>query len=79
MTVAPPLHDRVVTAAESVRARTTLRPEIAIVLGTGLGGLAREIDGRGRDPVWRDPGVPALDRGDPRGQAPGRHGWPAGR
>jgi purine-nucleoside phosphorylase len=37
------LHDRVANAAEVVRGRTSLRPEAAIVLGTGLGALAREI------------------------------------
>ena len=30
-------------AVDAVRARTPFVPEIAIVLGTGLGGLAREI------------------------------------
>lgn len=31
-------------AADIVRARTSLRPEIAIILGTGLGGLAARIE-----------------------------------
>jgi purine-nucleoside phosphorylase len=31
-------------AADAVRARFARVPEVAIVLGTGLGGLAREID-----------------------------------
>jgi purine-nucleoside phosphorylase len=31
-------------AADAVRARFARRPDVAIVLGTGLGGLAREID-----------------------------------
>lgn len=31
-------------AVESVRSRTRLDPQVAIILGTGLGGLAREIE-----------------------------------
>jgi purine-nucleoside phosphorylase len=31
-------------AVEAVRRRSTLQPQVAIILGTGLGGLAREID-----------------------------------
>jgi purine-nucleoside phosphorylase len=44
MSAAVSLHDRAARAADAVRGRTTLRPEVAIVLGTGLGGLAREIE-----------------------------------
>jgi purine-nucleoside phosphorylase len=36
--------EAITAAAEVVRARFALVPEVAIVLGTGLGGLAREID-----------------------------------
>jgi purine-nucleoside phosphorylase len=43
MTAAPPLYDRVASAADAVRQRTGPKPDIAIVLGTGLGDLAREI------------------------------------
>lgn len=43
MTAAPPLHDRVQAAAKLVGRRSGLRPEAAIILGTGLGGLAGEI------------------------------------
>ena len=58
MTAAPGLHDRVMGAAEAVRARTKLRPEIAIVLGTGLGGLAREIEVETEIPYGDIPGFP---------------------
>ena len=34
------LYDRVAGAAEVIRGRSRLRPEVAIVLGTGLGALA---------------------------------------
>jgi purine-nucleoside phosphorylase len=43
MTVATSLFDRVQNAAAVVRQRTALAPEVGIILGTGLGGLAREI------------------------------------
>ena len=43
MTVVMSLYDRVQAAAGVVRGRSALVPEIGIILGTGLGGLAREI------------------------------------
>jgi purine-nucleoside phosphorylase len=43
MTTATGLYDRVQAAAESVRGRSGLAPGVAIILGTGLGGLAKEI------------------------------------
>ncbi len=43
MTTATDLYDRVQTAAESVRGRSGLSPGVGIILGTGLGGLAKEI------------------------------------
>jgi purine-nucleoside phosphorylase len=43
MTPAPSLFDQVQSAVTAIRARTTARPEVAIILGTGLGGLGREI------------------------------------
>jgi purine-nucleoside phosphorylase len=58
MTASPALHDRVVGAADAVRARTKLRPEVAIVLGTGLGGLAREIAVEAEIPYGDIPGFP---------------------
>ncbi|HKH83422.1 MAG TPA: purine-nucleoside phosphorylase [Gemmatimonadales bacterium] len=44
MTAAPTLFDRVERAAQAVRDHTSLKPEVGIILGTGLGGLAREIE-----------------------------------
>jgi purine-nucleoside phosphorylase len=58
MTAAPVLHNQVTGAAEAVRKRTSLRPEAAIVLGTGLGGLAREIAVEAEIPYGDIPGFP---------------------
>ncbi|HZH81153.1 MAG TPA: purine-nucleoside phosphorylase, partial [Gemmatimonadales bacterium] len=45
-------------AVRAVRARTTLTPDVAIVLGTGLGGLADEMDVEARIPYGDIPGFP---------------------
>ena len=58
MTMAPPLHDRITGAADAVRSRTALRPEVAVVLGTGLGGLAGEIAVEAEIPYAEIPGFP---------------------
>jgi purine-nucleoside phosphorylase len=58
MSAAVSLHDRVARAADAVRGRTPLRPEVAIVLGTGLGGLAREIEIEAEVPYGDIPGFP---------------------
>jgi purine-nucleoside phosphorylase len=52
------LFDRIQAAAEVVRARSTLVPEVAIVLGTGLGGLVREITVEAEVPYESIPGFP---------------------
>jgi purine-nucleoside phosphorylase len=52
------LFDRIQAAAEVVRARTTLVPEVGIVLGTGLGGLVREIAVESEVPYQSIPGFP---------------------
>jgi purine-nucleoside phosphorylase len=44
MTVARDVQERVAAIAAAVRERCTLQPEVALVLGSGLGGLADEID-----------------------------------
>jgi purine-nucleoside phosphorylase len=54
----PSLYDRVQQAAEVIRARSALRPEVAIILGTGLGGLAREIAAETVIPYQEIPGFP---------------------
>lgn len=58
MTATPSLYDRVARAADVVRQRSKLRPEVAIVLGTGLGRLAREIEVEATIPYGELPGFP---------------------
>ena len=58
MTVATPLYDRVQAAAEVVRGRTALVPQVGIILGTGLGGLARELAVETEVPYGGIPGFP---------------------
>jgi purine-nucleoside phosphorylase len=45
-------------ALRAVRARTKLVPDVAIILGTGLGGLADEVDVEVRIPYGEIPGFP---------------------
>jgi len=45
-------------ALRAVRARTRLVPDIAIILGTGLGGLAEEVSVEARIPYGEIPGFP---------------------
>jgi purine-nucleoside phosphorylase len=58
MTATPALYDRVSGAAAAIRGRTKVTPELAIVLGTGLGGLAREITIEAEIPYGDIPGFP---------------------
>ena len=58
MTVATSLFDRVQAAAGVVRGRSGLVPEVGIILGTGLGGLAREIAVEAEVPYAEIPGFP---------------------
>ena len=59
MTAAPALYDRIETAAAVVRKRAAaLRPEVGIILGTGLGGLAEEIAVESSIPYQEIPGFP---------------------
>jgi purine-nucleoside phosphorylase len=53
-----PLFDRIQEATGVVRRRTRLRPDVAIVLGTGLGGLAAEIEVEAAIPYEEIPGFP---------------------
>jgi purine-nucleoside phosphorylase len=58
MTAVSPLFDRVQSAAALVRSRTRVVPEVGIILGTGLGGLAREIEVDREVPYQEIPGFP---------------------
>lgn len=52
------LFDQASTAAELIRSRTSLRPEIAIVLGSGLGGFAELLEHATAIPFAEIPGFP---------------------
>jgi purine-nucleoside phosphorylase len=58
MTVATSLYDRIQAAAEVIRGRTALVPQVGLILGTGLGGLAREIAVEAEVPYGEIPGFP---------------------
>jgi purine-nucleoside phosphorylase len=58
VTAAPELFDRVQTAASVVRQSTSVRPDIGIILGTGLGGLADDISVEASIPYDQIPGFP---------------------
>ncbi len=58
MTAVSPLFDRIQSAAEVVRNRSRIVPEVGIILGTGLGGLAREIAVEREVPYQEIPGFP---------------------
>ena len=58
MTATVSLFDRIQEATAVVRERTRVRPDIAIVLGTGLGGLAAEITVEATIPYEELPGFP---------------------
>jgi purine-nucleoside phosphorylase len=54
------LYQRVVRAAEAIRARSRVKPRFGVVLGTGLGGFAREVEPEARIPYAELPGFPPL-------------------
>ena len=58
MTMATALYDRVQGAADEVRRRTALVPQVGIILGTGLGGLAKEIAVEAEVAYGNIPGFP---------------------
>jgi len=58
VTAAPALYDRIQVATGVVRKSTSLKPEVGIILGTGLGGLANEIAVEAAIPYGKIPGFP---------------------
>ncbi len=58
MTTTTSLFDRVHGAAEVVRRNAAMAPEVGLILGTGLGGLAREIAIEAAVPYVDIPGFP---------------------
>jgi purine-nucleoside phosphorylase len=58
LTAAGLLFDRIQEAAAVVRSRSRLEPEVGVILGTGLGGLADEISVDASIPYESIPGFP---------------------
>jgi purine-nucleoside phosphorylase len=58
VTVATSLHDRIWAATDVVRDSVSLEPEVGIILGTGLGGLAEQITTEASVPYETIPGFP---------------------
>jgi purine-nucleoside phosphorylase len=58
VTAAPALFDRIEAATTVVRERAATSPSVGIILGTGLGGLAQEIDIEASIPYQEIPGFP---------------------
>lgn len=52
------LYDRIQEAAAAIRQKSSLVPEVAIILGTGLGGLVKEIETETVIPYEQIPGFP---------------------
>jgi purine-nucleoside phosphorylase len=55
---APGLYDRIQQAAAAIRGRSAFTPDIAIILGTGLGGLVGDIKAEAVIPYEEIPGFP---------------------
>jgi purine-nucleoside phosphorylase len=55
---APSLYDRIQQAAAAVRGRSAFKPDVAIILGTGLGGLVKDIKAEAVIPYEEIPGFP---------------------
>ncbi len=49
---------KVAEAVRAIRARTELAPDVAVILGTGLGGVAEQLEGAARIPYEAIPGFP---------------------
>jgi purine-nucleoside phosphorylase len=58
LTAAPLLFERIQDAFAAVRRNSSLEPEVAVILGTGLGGLADEIAVEASIPYEKIPGFP---------------------
>jgi purine-nucleoside phosphorylase len=58
MTAPAALYERVETAAAEVRRTAPVKPEVGIILGTGLGGLADEMTVEATVPYEQIPGFP---------------------
>jgi len=58
MTTTTSMFDQVQAAAEVVRRSSSMTPEVGLILGTGLGGLAREIAVEATVPYADIPGFP---------------------
>ena len=65
----PDIKARISSAADAVRAVTTLKPEIAIILGSGLGPLAEQLEDAVFIPYGDLPGFPVSTAPGHKGRA----------
>ena len=70
--------ERLAAALASVAGRAGPPVEVALILGSGLGGLAEAVEPPVAIPYARDRGLPGLDRAGPRRAAGDRRGCMAG-
>ena len=68
MSPAPALHDRLTDLAKQVRARSKVKPKVAILLGTGLGGLAERMKADVRIPSHELVGMPVSTAESHKGE-----------
>ncbi|MEJ2718002.1 MAG: hypothetical protein P8182_12830 [Deltaproteobacteria bacterium] len=54
------LHQSVDESVRALQEKSTVSPDVAVILGTGLGGLGESINGIGRVPYNQIPHFPKL-------------------
>jgi purine-nucleoside phosphorylase len=64
----PALHDRLTNLVAQIRQRSKLKPAVAILLGTGLGGLADKIKPEARIPYHELTGMPVSTAESHKGE-----------
>lgn len=56
-----PVYEKLCACFESIRERIPFTPEVALVLGSGLGNYASQMKRYGNNSIWRDRWVSSID------------------